>query len=182
MNNKKVLVVVDMQNDFCRPDGALFVPGAVEAVRNVAKLISDKVVSKVVFTADYHPENHCSFGMWPVHCVAGTEGADIVDELIIACQKSRTPYNLVLKGQEQDKEEYGAFAVKEANKEPLKILEGFDEVIVCGVAGDFCVMESIKNMKPLWSKMKLYSDGVASIKGDHIIEDFIKETKLIQKI
>ena len=80
------LIVVDMQNDFC-PGGSLAVTDGDRIISDINKLILDftKEGCPVVFTRDWHPKNHCSFsengGMWPVHCVAETEGAEFHKEL-----------------------------------------------------------------------------------------------------
>jgi nicotinamidase/pyrazinamidase len=91
--NMDVLIVVDVQNDFC-PGGALAVPDGDAVVPEVNKLIADH--EHVVVTQDWHPADHSSFAsrhrgrspfetievsygpqiLWPDHCVQGTPGAD----------------------------------------------------------------------------------------------------------
>src|SRR5579871_6298164 len=88
-----VLIVVDVQNDFC-PGGALSVPdgdAVIKPIRRMAKLFSH-----IILTQDWHPADHTSFAanhlgrkpyqsirmdygeqtLWPVHCVQGTPGAE----------------------------------------------------------------------------------------------------------
>jgi nicotinamidase/pyrazinamidase len=59
---KKYLIIVDIQNDFTRKEGNLFVEGSNEAIKNINKLLeySDKYDS-IIATQDYHPEGHVSF-------------------------------------------------------------------------------------------------------------------------
>ena len=74
----EALIVVDVQNDFC-PGGALPVPDGDAVVEPVNRLAS--AAPFVVATRDWHPADHDSFatqgGPWPVHCVAGTAGAEL---------------------------------------------------------------------------------------------------------
>ena len=53
---KTVLLVVDMQNDFCLPSGSLYVPGAEKDVERLSRLIKEKmtVIDKIILTADEH--------------------------------------------------------------------------------------------------------------------------------
>jgi nicotinamidase/pyrazinamidase len=79
----KVLIVVDMLNDFVREGGALFFPDgaaiipAVKAELEAARERGDKVI----FLQDAHKPDDPEFKAFPPHCVEGTEGAAIVDEL-----------------------------------------------------------------------------------------------------
>ena len=76
-----VLIVVDMQNDFCT-GGALPAEDTDSLILPVNRLIREYAADGrlVILSRDWHPENHCSFreqgGPWPTHCVAGTEGAE----------------------------------------------------------------------------------------------------------
>ena len=58
-NDDTALIIVDMQNDFCNPNGALYVEGADLLYSKVLSLLSN--YNSIIFTQDYHPENHCSF-------------------------------------------------------------------------------------------------------------------------
>lgn len=61
MEKKTTLVVVDFQYDFCLLGAPLYVPGSDKALWNISHLIENKKVDRVIFTADWHPANHCSF-------------------------------------------------------------------------------------------------------------------------
>ena len=81
------LIVVDVQNDFTDPDGSLYVPGG-EAVVPVVNAEIDTATAagaRVVYTQDWHPSSTPHFakagGSWPVHCVAGTAGAELYPQL-----------------------------------------------------------------------------------------------------
>lgn len=113
----RALIIVDYQNDFL-PGGALGVADGHQAYLPLRKLMGD--VDIIVFTRDWHPEDHCSFvepglnpeyrdGSWPKHCVQGTEGAEIDDALWDEAVDTDKPVILVNKGFEQDKEAYSGF-------------------------------------------------------------------------
>jgi nicotinamidase/pyrazinamidase len=98
-NTKTALIIVDMQNDFCKPAGSLAVEGSLEIIPLINQLreLSEKF-DYIVMTRDCHPQNHVSFGsnhpgkdlfslitvpdtgreqvMWPDHCVNGSFGAE----------------------------------------------------------------------------------------------------------
>ncbi len=76
----QALLIVDYQNDF-HPGGALAVPGGDEIAGRINELAGSGQYDLVVATRDWHPPDHGSFaeqgGIWPVHCVAGTPGAQL---------------------------------------------------------------------------------------------------------
>jgi nicotinamidase/pyrazinamidase len=77
------LVVVDVQNDFAAPGGLLHVAGAAGIIEPLNRQIAAARAASafVVFTQDWHPERTPHFardgGIWPVHCVGGTWGAEL---------------------------------------------------------------------------------------------------------
>lgn len=93
-----------------------------------------------IFTRDWHPDNHCSFTeepafvdmSWPVHCVAGSEGAAYHPDLRVPDDTLQ-----VRKGTDPDKEAYSGFQGTEL-AEKLRAL-GIERVFVCGLATDYCV-------------------------------------------
>ncbi len=80
------LVVVDVQNDFL-PGGALAVPEGDQIIAPLNRIAAAfaQAGQPVLATRDWHPPDHCSFrphgGFWPVHCVAGTSGAEFAPSL-----------------------------------------------------------------------------------------------------
>lgn len=158
----KTLVVVDVQYDFASPNGALYVKGGEKIADKVLEIIDQ--FDKVVFTMDFHPVNHCSFkengGIWPVHCVAYTAGTALPMELLRAARS----YEVALKGQSPEREEYGGFA----DGKPVASITEADEVVVCGIAGDYCVGETLRNivkMRGSSEGVKAYWDGTAFFDG-----------------
>ena len=137
----RALIVVDVQNDFC-PGGALGVPDGDAVVEPVNRLAS--VAPFVVATRDWHPPDHGSFaergGVWPVHCVAGSSGAELhpgIDRGLIDV--------VVDKGQASDTEGYSGF--EGTGLEELLRSRGVDTVDVAGLALDYCVRATALDAK-----------------------------------
>ena len=131
----EALVIVDFQNDFT-PGGALAVPDGEAVAAHLNELAASPRFDLVVATRDWHPPGHSSFaaqgGPWPVHCVAGSEGA----QLHPALEAARVDV-IVDKGTEPDTEGYSGF-----DGTPLAALlreRGIDRLTVAGLATDYCV-------------------------------------------
>jgi len=80
----KALVVIDMLKDFINADGKLSIgPAATNVVKAIARRIDEARAAgwPVIYVCDRHTEDDPEFGMFPPHCVAGTPGAEVVDEL-----------------------------------------------------------------------------------------------------
>ena len=103
------LIIVDYQNDFARPDGALSVPAGEEvAGAHQRRSPAPATTSSCVATRDWHPPDHGSFteqgGIWPVHCVQGSDGAELHPAL------DTGPIDAIVdKGQDPGTEGYSAF-------------------------------------------------------------------------
>lgn len=160
-NDSDVLVVVDVQNDFC-PGGALAVPRGDEVVPIVNRLAER--FGNVVLTQDWHPRDHLSFAstypgrrpyetttvangvqvLWPDHCVQGTPGAEFHKSL-------RIPHaGLVLrKGIHRAIDSYSAFYEND-RKTPTGLVgyvrdRGLTRIFLAGLAFDFCVRYSAED-------------------------------------
>ena len=145
---KTALVVVDVQNDFADPEGSLYVKGAMGVVEAVNRLI-DKAGSEgwpVFYTQDWHPETTPHFqkdgGIWPVHCVGGSQGAEFHPAL-------RVEGTSVKKGGAGE-DGYSGFTMRdlvEGEDRPTALhslldQEGIAKVVVAGLALDYCVKET----------------------------------------
>jgi nicotinamidase/pyrazinamidase len=131
----RALVIVDFQNDFT-PGGALAVPDGDAIAQRINQLAASGDYDLVVATRDWHPPDHGSFaeqgGPWPVHCVAGTEGAELHPAL------DRSPIDVTIdKGQAPDTDGYSGFAGTEL--ESVLREHGITQVTVVGLATDYCV-------------------------------------------
>ena len=132
----EALLIIDYQNDFIPPEGALAVQGGDRIVDRVNELARDPRFDLVVATRDWHPADHKSFaeqgGPWPVHCVQGSHGADFSPAL----ETDRIDA-VVDAGQEPELEGYSGF--EETNLRDLLRERGIDKVTVVGLATDYCV-------------------------------------------
>ena len=131
----RALVIVDFQTDFC-PGGALAVPDGDAIAARLNDLAGSGEFDLVVATRDWHPPDHGSFGEqggpWPVHCVAGTPGAELHHAL------DRTPIDLVVdKGQDPGTDGYSGF--EGTGLAELLRERGVDHLTVTGLATDYCV-------------------------------------------
>ena len=175
---KKILVVVDVQYDFCNPNGALFVPGGEEVVNKVKDIIPN--FDYVIFTKDSHGLNHCSFkengGIWPVHCVWNSIGEGIPVELL----KATKDYGIVNKGGNDNEEEYGADAnaIMTAHDENPEECE----FVFCGIHALYCVKETIKNFIEKYPQVKVsvLTDCIAPLDCDEF-NTFCAENSITQK-
>ena len=131
----EALIIVDFQNDFT-PGGALAVKDGDRIADRVNELASDPRFELVVATRDWHPADHGSFaergGPWPVHCVQGTEGA----ELHPALDRSRVDV-VIDKGTDPATEGYSGFEGTTLGE--LLRERDIDSVTVVGLATDYCV-------------------------------------------
>lgn len=175
MTPRKILLVVDLQKDFI--NGNL---SATDAEPIVPRIDSIKTkFDAVYFTLDWHPANHCSFadqgGPWPVHCVHYTLGASLPDCMLLGLDESKTRF--FVKGCDPELEEYGAFSM--LTKENQDLFNPGDEVTVCGIAAEYCVLETLKNVvrlsKEIGFTVKVYMDGVACIVNNDPLLEYMKE-------
>lgn len=152
----KALILVDIQNDFCK-GGALEVPFANEILPFVNKIIKENDYDLIVTTQDYHPKDHGSFAsnnnkeigsmgelsgipqvMWPEHCIEGTEGVEFHKDLDL----SKLDKNFK-KGQNPEVDSYSGFFDNDKSSstglsEYLKS-KGVEEIDIVGLALDYCV-------------------------------------------
>jgi nicotinamidase/pyrazinamidase len=135
------LLVIDMQVDFL-PGGALGVPKGDEVLAPVNRLLRlfGNQGLPIYASRDWHPRNHCSFaargGPWPPHCVAETPGAAFPDQLDLPAAAI-----VVSKADTADLDAYSAF--NGTNLAAQLRERGVRRVVVCGVATDYCVLNTV---------------------------------------
>ncbi|KAI1811827.1 isochorismatase [Poronia punctata] len=162
---RPALIVVDLQEDFCPPNGSLPVPGGRAIAASINKLLDLHFVLKVA-TKDWHPPNHISFAtnhvgkkpyvdfvtivnprdaaesyssrLWPVHCVQDTPGAGLIAELDATKLDA-----VVTKGTDPAFEMYSPFHdpfnMGITGLASLLRDRAVTDVYVVGLAGDYCV-------------------------------------------
>lgn len=141
VNQTDALIVVDVQNDFC-VGGALAVRDG-DAVVPVINRIS-ALFSRIFYTRDWHPANHCSFSeapefvdkSWPPHCVQDTPGAEFHPELYMPDDAV-----VISTAADPDREAYSGF---EGTALAAQLRDaGIRRVFVCGLATDYCVRATV---------------------------------------
>jgi nicotinamidase/pyrazinamidase len=164
---------VDTQVDFMLPQGSLYVPGAVEIIPNLKRLMEwarEKNVP-VISSGDAHPPDDPSFREWPPHCVVGTPGqrripeTDFGNATVIANRPNAFAPPREWKGQFiVEKQEYDV----STNVNFDRILEalGPRRFIVFGVATDYCVLWSVRSLLKRGVEVSLVTDAVKGIKPE----------------
>lgn len=178
-HNRRILLVVDVQNDFC-PGGALAAPEGDKIIPAVNRLA--RAFAHVALTQDWHPRGHLSFAsshpgkapfetveaaygpqiLWPDHCVQGTSGAAFHPALDVPHAE------LVLrKGYDPAIDSYSAFREND-RKTPTGLAgylreRGFERVTVCGIATDFCVLYSALDAVAAGFAVEVALDACAGI-------------------
>jgi len=181
---KTLLLIIDVQNDFC-PGGALAVKegDGVVAPLNALSAFFARKGGRVAATQDWHPRGHVSFAyshtgkkvgdsvdtplvkgqtLWPDHCVQGTDGAAFHKSLNLS------PVSLIIrKGFREELDSYSAFFEND-RKTPtglegwIKSL-GIETVIMGGIATDYCVFFSAMDCKKAGFKTIIASDAVRGV-------------------
>jgi nicotinamidase/pyrazinamidase len=194
VSDQDILLVVDIQNDFC-PGGGLAVPHGDEVVPVINRL-SDHF-RHVVLTQDWHPPDHLSFAsahpgkkpygtvdlsygsqiLWPDHCVQGTPGAEFRKDLWIPKAE------LVLrKGYHREIDSYSAFF--ENDRKTCTGLagylreRGFLRVFIAGLAFDFCVRYSAEDARRIGFDVVVIEDACRGIVSASIAETYELLAKL----
>ncbi|MHB0958037.1 MAG: bifunctional nicotinamidase/pyrazinamidase [Pirellulaceae bacterium] len=175
----RVLLVVDIQNDFC-PAGALAVPQGDEVVPIINRL--SRRFAHVILTQDWHCEDHLSFvsshpGMralerielsygpqilWPDHCVQATPGASFHPALDVAnCEL------IIRKGYHREIDSYSAFFEND-RQTPTGLAgylheRGLTRLFIVGLATDFCVAYSALDARRLGFEVTVIEDACRGI-------------------
>jgi nicotinamidase/pyrazinamidase len=166
---KTALIVVDVQNDFADPNGALYVRDGEVVVPLIDQQIerATSAGAFVVYTQDWHPPSTPHFakdgGIWPVHCVGATWGAAFHPDLVVAGP-------VVRKGSEGG-DGYSAFSVRDpesgetspTSTEGLLRERGVERVVLCGLATDYCVAESVIDARMLGFAVEVIGDAIKAV-------------------
>ncbi|QKQ99204.1 cysteine hydrolase [Metallosphaera tengchongensis] len=149
---KTAVVIVDMQNDFVRKEGKLYVPGAESTINQIKSLISKARESgaKVVYTQDWHMKDDPEFKIWGEHAVAGTWGADIVEEL-----KPEIDDYVVRKLR------YDAFFG--TSLEYFLNVKGIDSLVIVGTVANICVLHTAGSAALRWYNVVMPMDGISAL-------------------
>jgi nicotinamidase/pyrazinamidase len=155
------LLIADIQRDFL-PGGALGVAGGNEIFPVLLNYIQrfESRGLPIFASRDWHPRNHCSFqergGIWPVHCVAGSAGADPPDDFRLP------PDTLIIqKATEPDREAYSGF--DGTTLDATLRSAGVRRLFIGGLATDYCVVNTVKDAIRLGYATVLLLDGIRAV-------------------
>ena len=175
------LLVVDVQNDFADPAGSLTVAGAEEIMPVLNAEIQASVAAGafVAYTQDWHPPTTPHFrkdgGDWPVHCVAGTWGAELHPELIVE--------GPVIKKGSGGEDGYSGFSVRDPRSghvdatqlEGMLRAGGVERLVIAGLATDYCVVETALDGRRLGFGVEVLEAAIRAVEvrpgdGERAIE------------
>jgi nicotinamidase/pyrazinamidase len=166
---RTALLIVDVQNDFSDPAGGLAVRGgdAIVPRLNASAVAAVAAGAFVAYTQDWHPEVTPHFakdgGTWPVHCVAGTWGAEFHPTLKVVGPSVRKGSN--------GEDGYSGFTMRDAisgDTIPTE-LEGLlrelsiERVVIAGLATDYCVKATALDAVRLGFETTVLSDAIAAV-------------------
>ncbi len=176
------LLVVDIQNGFVE-ESELPVPGGGELIEPINKLMP--LFPVVVATQDWHPPDHGSFYtrhrgakpyemgelggepqvLWPVHCVAGTRGADFVEGLKVEYLQA-----VIRKGMDPEVDSYSTF-YDNFHRNPSGLRgylreRGVDAIFLAGLAFDYCVLYSARDALEFTSEIYVIEDACRAVSPD----------------
>ncbi len=184
----RMLIIVDPQIDFTT--GSLATKNGPAAMDNLAKKLSEgawKNYGWIIVTQDAHPANHCSFvengGVFPPHCVQGTEGMNIYPALQAALTDI-TPnipdIHYMQKGDLFDKEEFSIFQNARSGMKLSATIKdmAFEGIDICGIATDYCVYETTKDLMAFYpaNQIRIVTNCLAAVDdNDTKLADLMKE-------
>lgn len=187
VKENRMLIIVDPQIDFTT--GSLATAKGPEAMDRLAKAVDNGVLDKytwVVVTQDAHPTNHCSFvengGVFPPHCVQGTEGMNVYPALQKALEQSgHGSIHYMTKGDLAEKEEFSIFQNAKSGEKLTKTItenEKFVGIDICGIATDYCVYETAKDLMAIYpaKQIRIVTNCLAAVDdNDTKLADLMKE-------
>jgi nicotinamidase-related amidase len=146
------LVIVDMQNDFVDPAGALCVAAAAATVPAIARLrdFARARGMPVVYTQDWHSDDDPEFAVWGRHAVGGTWGAEIVPQLAPEAR------DLVVR-----KLRYDAFYDTPLEHELRR--RGVGTLIVTGTVSNICVLHTAGSAALRWFRVIVPVDAISAL-------------------
>jgi len=161
--DRTAVVVVDMQNGFCHPDGSLYAPASEAAIEPVTDVVDSARAAgaKLVYTRDVHPPGqfedthyYDEFARWGEHVLEGSWEAEFVDPLDV-----RETDHVV--------EKYTYDAFYRTDLEGYLDAHGVDDLLLCGTLANVCVLHTagsagLRDYRPV-----LVTDGLGYIEADH---------------
>jgi nicotinamidase/pyrazinamidase len=168
-NLRTALLVVDLQNDFADPRGSLYVRGASEVIdrANANVRLAKQAGATIAYTQDWHPAHTPHFaqdgGIWPVHCVADSWGAQFVPNLIVD--------GIVFRKGTGGEDGYSGFWMRDVGTGETRSTglgdalsqAGVGLVALCGLATDYCVKETALDAIRLGYQVVVLTDAIRAV-------------------
>jgi len=169
-DDRTALLVVDVQNDFAHPSGSLAVAGGEDVTPpvNAAIRAARAAGSLLVYTRDWHPEHTPHFaqdgGIWPVHCVGGSWGAELHPRLEVVEGET------IRKGVD-GRDGYSAFSVRDPQSGETESTQlervlrehGVERVVIGGLATDYCVLETVLDARRLGFDAEVLTECIRAV-------------------
>jgi len=158
---KTALIVVDVQRDFCE-GGALAAADTLSLLQPLQECINAarRANAVIVYTKDWHPAAHNSFrptgGPWPVHCVAGTPGAELMPPLHAEADEIVTHKGVEVRGAG-----YSGFELT-GLEDRLRKLQ-IERVGVSGIATEYCVRATVLDALKHGFKVTVLTDLIRAV-------------------
>ena len=182
---KRLLLIVDPQIDFTT--GSLAVAGGPEAMDNLVNAFQNglaKNYDRIFVTQDFHPVNHCSFveqgGTFPAHCVQDTKGSKIYPDLQDELEHvNGIEVEYLLKGEKTNVEEFSILKNEKSctHIKEMIDLEKYAGIDICGIASDYCVYETLKDLLEFYpaEKVRVATNCVAAVADNDLLPNFMAE-------
>lgn len=151
--NNTALIIVDMQNDFVKPDGNLRVDAAEQTIDNISQLLQNarKANAKIAYTQDTAFPGDKEFEIWPEHCLIHSDGWKIIDELKpnkyeLVCQKNR----------------YDGFYDSWLGHFLGRVWK-VENVVIVGTVSNICVLHTAASAGLRWYNVIIPADGISAL-------------------
>ena len=185
------LVVVDVQNDFADPAGSLYVKGGEEVVAPINHEIerARAAGASIFYSQDWHPESTPHFqkdgGIWPVHCVMETWGAELRPDLVVDGPVIQKGIN--------GEDGYSAFSMRDpvsSETMPTALADllgaaGATQLVVAGLTTDYCVKSTVLDARAKGYPTTVLLNAVRAVNleaddGDRAVEEMLAAGALLE--
>jgi len=152
-SRETALIIVDMQNDFVKPEGKLFVPTAPQTVPAIKELLEKARKAGVlrIYTQDTHYPGDPEFTIWGEHVLKGSWGWEIIDEL-----KPKVPEEIVIEKMRYD----GFFGT---SLDHILRVYGIRNVVIVGTVANICVLHTVASAAMNLYKVVVPIDGISAL-------------------
>ncbi len=190
-DQETALVVVDVQNDFANPNGSLYVRGGEQIVALVNAEIENALAdgAKVFYTQDWHPPSTPHFekdgGIWPVHCVMDTWGAEFDPALQVV--------GAVVRKGSNGEDGYSGFSMRnpvsgetaETGLAEELAAAGVSRLVVVGLATDYCVKATVLDARTRGYPTTVFENAIRAVDlqpgdGDRAVEEMLAAGALLE--